>query len=44
MKKLGAKKATVFTAMPEEYPAPNRLYDSVGFEIVGNLYIWKKLK
>lgn len=41
-KKLGAKKATVFTAMPEKYPAPNRLYESVGFDLVGNLFVWKK--
>lgn len=43
-KKLGAEKVTVFTAMPEQYPAPNRLYESVGFKVVGNLYIWKKVK
>jgi len=41
-KKLGAEKATVFTAMPEKYPAPNRLYESVGFELVGNLFVWRK--
>ena len=41
-KKLGAERTTVFTAMPEEYPVPNRLYESVGFKVVGNLYIWKK--
>lgn len=43
-KKLGAKKATVLTAMPEKYPAPNRLYESVGFKVVGNSYVWKKIK
>lgn len=41
---LGAKKATVYTAMPEKYPAPNKLYESVGFKIVGNTYVWKKRK
>lgn len=39
---LGAEKATVYTAMPEQYPAPNKLYESVGFTVVGNLYVWKK--
>jgi N-acetylglutamate synthase-like GNAT family acetyltransferase len=43
-KMLGAKKVTVFTAMPEKYPAPNKLYESVGFKIVGNLYVWKRSK
>lgn len=41
-KKLGAEKATVYTAMPEKYPAPNKLYESIGFELVGNLYVWRK--
>lgn len=41
-KKLGANKATVYTAMPEKYPAPNKLYESVGFKIVGKQYVWKK--
>lgn len=41
-KKLGAKKVTVFTAMPEKFPAPNRLYESVGFNVVGKSYVWKK--
>lgn len=43
-KKLGAEKITVFTAMPERYPAPNRLYESVGFNVVENSYVWKKSK
>lgn len=43
-KNLGAEKVTVFTAMPERYPAPNRLYESVGFNVVGNSYVWKKNK
>lgn len=43
-KMLGAKKATVFTAMPEKYPAPNKLYEAVGFKNVGKLYVWKKSK
>lgn len=41
-KELGADKATVYTAMPEEYPAPNKLYESVGFKLVGKKYVWKK--
>ena len=39
---LGAKMATVFTSMSEKYPAPNKLYESVGFTLVGNIYVWKK--
>ncbi|WP_421385257.1 GNAT family N-acetyltransferase [Bacillus salacetis] len=41
-KELGAEKATVYTAMPEKYPAPNKLYESVGFNLVGKRYVWKK--
>lgn len=41
-KNLGAGKATVYTAMPEKYPAPNKLYEAVGFKLVGNIYVWKK--
>lgn len=41
-KELGASKATVYTAMPEKYPAPNRLYESAGFRLVGNRFVWKK--
>jgi N-acetylglutamate synthase-like GNAT family acetyltransferase len=41
-KELGAEKATVYTAMPEKYPAPNKLYESVGFDLVGKRYVWKK--
>lgn len=43
-KELGADKATVYTAMPEEHPAPNKLYESVGFSLVGNKYVWRKEK
>ena len=41
-KELGATKATVYTGMPEKFPAPNRLYESVGFNLVGTRYVWKK--
>jgi N-acetylglutamate synthase-like GNAT family acetyltransferase len=41
-KELGAETATVYTAMPEKYPAPNKLYESVGFNLVGKRYVWKK--
>lgn len=41
-KDLGATKATVFTAMPEKYPAPNKLYEAAGFKTVGNIYVWKR--
>ncbi|MGD7024852.1 GNAT family N-acetyltransferase [Rossellomorea vietnamensis] len=41
-KELGASKATVYTAMPEKHPAPNRLYESAGFQLVGNRFVWKK--
>lgn len=41
-KKLGAEKATVYTAMPEKHPAPNNLYESIGFKMVGKRYVWKK--
>ena len=43
-KKLGAEKVTVLTSMPERHIAPNRLYESVGFNIVGKSYVWKKEK
>lgn len=42
-KNLGADKATVYTAMSEKYPAPNKLYEAVGFKLVGNIYVWKKI-
>ncbi|WP_286365493.1 hypothetical protein [Rossellomorea vietnamensis] len=41
-KELGASKATVYTAMPEKYPAPNRLYESAEFQLVGKRFVWKK--
>ncbi|MCR8849304.1 GNAT family N-acetyltransferase [Rossellomorea sp. SC111] len=41
-KELGAKQATVYTGMPEKFPAPNRLYESAGFELVGKRYVWNK--
>ncbi|MCB2291369.1 GNAT family N-acetyltransferase [Clostridium sp. CS001] len=40
-KDLGAEISTVFTLTPDQFPAPNRLYESVGFELVGNRYTWK---
>lgn len=41
-KGLGATQATVYTGMPEKFPAPNRLYESAGFKLVGKKYVWKK--
>lgn len=43
-RKLGADKASILTAMPEKFPAPNKLYESAGFKLVGNLFVWKKNK
>lgn len=43
-KKLGATKATVYTAMPEKYPAPNMLYEAVGFNSAKKIYVWRKNK
>jgi hypothetical protein len=40
---LGARKATVYTSMPEKHPAPNKLYESAGFVLVGKRYVWKKV-
>ncbi len=42
-KELGANKVTVYTAMPEKYPAPNKHYESVGFKLVGRKYVWRKV-
>ncbi len=42
-KELGAEKVTVYTAMPEKHPAPNKLYESAGFYLVGKRYVWKKI-
>lgn len=39
---LGAESATIQTSWQKAHPAPNRLYESVGFELVGNLYFWEK--
>lgn len=39
---LGAEVSTVLTLCPEKYPAPNRLYESAGFKLVGNRCTWKK--
>lgn len=39
---LGAEMATIQTSWQKGHPAPNRLYESVGFELVGNLYFWEK--
>jgi GNAT superfamily N-acetyltransferase len=40
-KDLGAEISTVFTLTPDQFPAPNRLYESVGFKLVGNRYTWE---
>lgn len=40
-KDLGAEISTVLTLTPDQFPAPNRLYESVGFKLVGNRYTWK---
>ncbi|MGH4122714.1 MAG: GNAT family N-acetyltransferase [Clostridium sp.] len=39
---LGAEVSTVLTLTPEQFPAPNRLYEAAGFKLVGNRYTWKK--
>ena len=39
---LGAESATIQTSWQKGHPAPNRSYESVGFELVGNLYFWEK--
>jgi GNAT superfamily N-acetyltransferase len=39
---LGAEVSTVLTLCPEKFPAPNRLYETVGFKLVGNKYTWCK--
>ncbi|MCC5803587.1 GNAT family N-acetyltransferase [Rossellomorea vietnamensis] len=41
-KEWGATQATVYTGMPDKFPAPNRLYESAGFKLVGKRYVWKK--
>lgn len=43
-KNLGATVSTVLTLCPEQFPAPNKLYESVGFTLVGNRHTWEKLK
>lgn len=40
-KDLGAENSTVFTLNPEQFPGSNRLYESVGFKLIGNRYTWK---
>lgn len=40
---LGAEVSTVFTLTPDQFPAPNRLYEASGFKLVGNRYTWKKI-
>jgi N-acetylglutamate synthase-like GNAT family acetyltransferase len=42
-KDLGATVSTVFTLCPDQFPAPNRLYEAAGFKLVGNRYTWKKI-
>ncbi|RIW30406.1 GNAT family N-acetyltransferase [Bacillus salacetis] len=41
-KELGANRATVYTGMPEKFPAPNQLYESAGFDMVGKRFVWKQ--
>lgn len=41
---LGAEVSTVFTLSPEQFPAPNRLYEAAGFKMVGTRHAWKKVK
>lgn len=41
---LGAEVSTILTLCPEQFPAPNRLYEGVGFKLVGNRFTWKKNK
>jgi len=41
-KDMGAEIITVYTADLKNYPAPNALYESVGFKFVGNLRVWRK--
>lgn len=38
---IGARWATVQTSNPKYYPIPNKLYQSVGFKLVGKIYFWK---
>lgn len=40
---LGAEVSTVFTLSPEQFPAPNRLYETAGFKLVGNRHAWRKI-
>lgn len=39
---LGAEVSTVLTLTPDQFPAPNRLYEAAGFKLVGNRYTWEK--
>lgn len=41
---IGAEVSTVLTLMPDQFPAPNKLYEGAGFKLVGNRYTWKKIK
>jgi len=41
-KDMGAEIITVYTADSENNPAPNALYEAVGFKLVGNLRVWRK--
>jgi GNAT superfamily N-acetyltransferase len=41
-RELGAEKSTVQTSDPKRHLAPNKLYESVGFELVGNINFWRK--
>lgn len=41
---LGAEVSTVLTLTPDQFPAPNKLYEGVGFKLAGKRYTWKKIK
>jgi N-acetylglutamate synthase-like GNAT family acetyltransferase len=41
-RELGAEKATVQTSDPKVNLAANKLYESVGFKLVGNINFWRK--
>ena len=42
VKALGAEVVTVQTSWPGRNLPANKLYESVGFKLIGNLYFWRK--
>ena len=42
VRSLGAEEVTVQTSSPNRNLPANKLYESVGFKLVGNLYFWKR--